>query len=76
MDNMVILLIFLTGAYLQYRVLWKKQEIRDIAVSTCFLAVGVVLVLLQQLQVKLPSPIMGINALFQPIDLFVSKLLQ
>ncbi|ACT01394.1 hypothetical protein [Paenibacillus sp. JDR-2] len=76
MDHLIILLIFLAGAYMEYRVLMKKRQIREIAVSASFLTVGVVLVLLQQLQVKLPSPIMGINAIFKPIDLFMSNLLK
>ncbi|WP_201008114.1 hypothetical protein [Paenibacillus glycanilyticus] len=76
MDHLIILLIFLAGAFMEYRVLMKKRQIRDIVVSACFLSVGVALVLLRQLQVNLPSPMMGINVLFKPIDLFMSRLLK
>lgn len=73
--NMMILLLFLIGAYLQYSALLKRRAIRDIVISSCFLVVGVSLVLLKQFEVTLPSPMTGIETMFKPFETFVSKLL-
>ncbi|SFD83935.1 hypothetical protein SAMN05216378_1673 [Paenibacillus catalpae] len=73
--NMIILLLFLSGAYVQYRALLKQQAVRDIVVSSCFLAVGASFILLKQFDVPLPSPMKGIENIFKPVETFVSRLL-
>ncbi|GLX67967.1 hypothetical protein [Paenibacillus glycanilyticus] len=75
MQNMIILLLFLLAAYVQYRSLLKKREVRQVVVSISFMAVGVCLVLLREFHVKIPSPVSGINLLFHPVDLFMTRLL-
>lgn|GEM_PF-5194230 len=74
--NLFILLLFLGMAYIQYRDLMKQRAIKEIKVSTGFLLIGVTLVILKQFQVPLPSLIMAINVVFQPIDTIVTNLLE
>lgn len=70
-----ILLLFLAVSLFEYRELMKQKRNREIVASTALLIVGITLGILQQLEVDIPSPMVGIQFLFQPLSQFVKEML-
>ena len=68
----VIVICVLSG--LEYRQLIKAKSLREIAVSASLLAAGLCLCVLQMLDVHMPSPLIGIQSLFNPVGSFLTKL--
>ncbi|KRE72922.1 hypothetical protein [Paenibacillus sp. Soil750] len=63
-----ILVLFLVAALLEYRSLKKLKRYREMISSAILLAAGLTLGILRLLHVEIPSPMNGINTLFQPLS--------
>lgn len=71
----VILAVALVAALAEYRILLKRKLKRDVAVSACFMAVGVAAGILELAGVPLPSPLAGIVFVFKPAGDFIDRIL-
>lgn len=71
----LILVISLIASCIEYASLKKSGNLRDLAVSAGFLCLGIVLTCLRIAGVKLPSPMVIVRLISQPIGDMVSHLL-
>lgn len=70
-----ILFIALFTVFWELRALKKDGRIREIVVSSCFLAIGLTLGVIEILNIQIPSPMLAVQYLFTPISQFVSSVL-
>ncbi|MNO83458.1 hypothetical protein D3C76_747670 [compost metagenome] len=59
----------------EYRRMYRKKYFKDIVVHAAFLCVGIVLLVLQLLNIQVPSPTLAIQALFGPAGKLLANLL-
>jgi len=71
--TIVAMIVALSGALLEYRRLVQNKSYRDIIMSVCLLASGLLLGILQMLKVKLPSLMGGITTAFEPFSKMVES---
>lgn len=70
----VILVIGAIIMFIEVPSLLKKKQRRDLWVFSILLILGVVLNMLEQLEVTIPNPFEGITAIFHPYKDFISRL--
>ncbi|MGF9696255.1 MULTISPECIES: hypothetical protein [Paenibacillus] len=74
MQYVILVVVILTMSY-EFRNLKEKHYIREIVYSSVLLTIGVILIVLEIANMKLPSPLMGIRILFQPVSQFFVNIL-
>ena len=74
-----MLYLILVGSILaslyEFRKLKEKQYIREITISSILLAIGAILIILQIVNIELPSPLVGIRTLFKPVSQLLAEIL-
>lgn len=53
----------------------QKHHVREIVISSVLLTIGAILILMQIVNIKLPSPLVGIQFLFQPVSQLLTEIL-
>ncbi|KLU54711.1 hypothetical protein EL84_21470 [Paenibacillus sp. VT-400] len=74
-----MLYVILVGSFvamvIEFRALKEKHYIREIVCGMVLFAVGVILNFLRIAHIELPSPLVGIRILFQPLSEFITTIL-
>lgn len=70
-----VMLASIIAMLLEVRKLKKQHKFREIAFSSSLLIIGLLLGTLEYFKVKMPSPLLAINAVFKPISQYVTRLL-
>ncbi len=66
-----VLILTLLAYLLEYKHLIKQQMSREILISVVLLIAGIILVSLELLHIHLPSPLIGLMTLIEPINLAI-----
>ncbi|WP_040949058.1 hypothetical protein [Gorillibacterium massiliense] len=72
---MLIMLIAVAAAFWEYKSLRAEKRKREIAVSACFLAIGVMFGTISLIKKELPSPMRALEHLLQPASDFLTSML-
>lgn len=71
----IIMGVALAGSLIEFRLLARKKQKRDLVVGAALLAAGLALGALRLSDVDLPSPLTFVEQLFGPTSRMVAKLL-
>ncbi|MEB4784125.1 hypothetical protein [Paenibacillus polymyxa] len=71
----VILVTSILASLYEFKKFKEKHYVREIVFSSVLLTIGVILIILRIANVKLPTPLTGIQILFQPISRLLAKML-
>ncbi|MUT67013.1 hypothetical protein [Paenibacillus sp. NEAU-GSW1] len=75
MITIVVVAVSLIVAGYEFRLLIQSKSMRDIIVGFSFLAVALALVVLNLLNVDIPSPLSAVTNLFKPVHQIFVQLL-
>ncbi|KKD52491.1 hypothetical protein C400_23375 [Paenibacillus sp. ICGEB2008] len=71
----VILVSSILTSLYEFKKFKEKQYVREIVFSSILLIIGVILIILRIVSIKLPTPLTGIQILFQPISRLLTEML-
>ncbi|MEE4564939.1 hypothetical protein [Paenibacillus polymyxa] len=71
----VILVTSILASLYEFKKFKEKHYVREIVFSSVLLIIGVILIILRITNVKLPTPLTGIQILFQPISRLLTEML-
>ncbi|MCP3781095.1 hypothetical protein [Paenibacillus sp. MZ03-122A] len=71
----VILVTSILTSLYEFKKFKEKQYVREIVFSSILLIIGVILIILRIANIKLPTPLKGIQILFQPISRLLTEML-
>ncbi|AUO08906.1 hypothetical protein C0638_21400 [Paenibacillus sp. lzh-N1] len=71
----VILVTSILTSLYEFKKFKEKQYVREIVFSSILLIIGVILIILRIVSIKLPTPLTGIQILFQPICRLLTEML-
>ncbi|OMF40038.1 hypothetical protein [Paenibacillus peoriae] len=71
----VILVTSILTSLYEFKKFKEKQYVREIVFSSILLIIGVILIILRIAKIKLPTPLTGIQILFQPISRLLTEML-
>ncbi|QYK62056.1 hypothetical protein [Paenibacillus sp. S25] len=71
----VILVTSILTSLYEFKKFKEKQYVREIVFSSILLIIGVILIILRIAKIKLPTPLTGIQILFQPISRLLTEIL-
>ncbi|CCC85175.1 hypothetical protein PPM_2238 [Paenibacillus polymyxa M1] len=71
----VILVTSILTSLYEFKKFKEKQYVREIVFSSILLIIGVILIILRIVSIKLPTPLTGIQILFQPISRLLTEML-
>lgn len=71
----VILVTSILTSLYEFKKFKEKQYVREIVFSSILLIIGVILIILRIASIKLPTPLTGIQILFQPISRLLTEML-
>ncbi|KEO76557.1 hypothetical protein MKN04_23495 [Paenibacillus polymyxa] len=71
----VILVTSILTSLYEFKNFKAKQYVREIVFSSILLIIGVILIILRIANIKLPTPLTGIQILFQPISRLLTEIL-
>lgn len=71
----VILVTSILTSLYEFKKFKEKQYVREIVFSSILLIIGVILIILRIANIKLPTPLTGIQILFQPISRLLAEML-
>ncbi|MDP1512762.1 hypothetical protein L8C07_22670 [Paenibacillus sp. CMAA1739] len=71
----VILVTSILTSLYEFKKFKERQYVREIAFSSVLLIIGVILIILRIADVKLPTPLTGIQFLFQPASRLLTEML-
>ncbi|MGR6129980.1 hypothetical protein [Paenibacillus polymyxa] len=71
----VILVTSILTSLYEFKKFKEKQYVREIVFSSILLIIGVILIILRIANIKLPTPLNGIQILFQPISRLLTEML-
>ncbi|AUS26572.1 hypothetical protein ABFY57_19085 [Paenibacillus polymyxa] len=71
----VILVTSILASLYEFKKFKEKQYVREIVFSSILLIIGIILIILRIVSIKLPTPLTGIQILFQPISRLLTEML-
>jgi hypothetical protein len=71
----VILIGSILASLYEFKKLKEKHYVREIVISSVLLSIGAILILLQIVNIELPSPLVGIRILLQPVSRLIAEIL-
>ena len=70
-----VLIISVLAMLYEFKYLREKRYVREIVVSSVLFTIGAILILLQIAHLELPSPLIGIQFIFQPVSQYIATIL-
>ncbi|MNO86946.1 hypothetical protein D3C76_783610 [compost metagenome] len=71
----VILVGSILASLYELKQLKEKHYVREIVISSVLLTIGAILIILQIVNMELPSPLVVIQALLQPVSRLIAEIL-
>ncbi|WP_342420107.1 hypothetical protein [Paenibacillus sp. FSL H8-0168] len=71
----VILVTSILTSLYEFKKFKEQHYLREIVFSSILLIIGVILIILRIANIKLPTPLTGVQILFQPISRFLTEML-